>query len=133
MDINKLPLFRALTERMNWLGQRQEVLAQNVANLNTPGYRPSDLKESDFAAALGQATSRLTLSSSQGASIGTAGTAGGHYKAIIDPDAELSPSGNGVSLEDQLMKVADTQADYQTAASLYKKHLLLIKMALGGR
>lgn len=133
MDISKLPLFQALTERMNWLGQRQEVLAQNVANLNTPGYRPSDLKESDFAAALGKASSHLALSSSRGASIGVGGLVAGRYKAAVDPDAEYSPSGNGVSLEDQLMKVADTQADYQTVASLYKKHLALIKMALGGR
>ena len=44
----KLDIFQALVRRMQWLGQRQNVLAQNIANTDTPGYRPQDLKHGPF-------------------------------------------------------------------------------------
>ena len=134
MDISKLPLFEAMTERMHWLGQRQNVLAQNIANLNTPGYRALDLRESDFARMVGRSHRKLTLASTGGAALGSGGLQSGKpYDVVPDPTpAETTPSGNGVMLEDQLMKVADTQADYQATISLYKKHLALIRLALGG-
>ncbi len=135
MDVSKLSLFEALTERMQWLGQRQHVLAQNIANLNTPGYRARDLRESDFARMVGRSHRGVTLASTSGAALGSAGLQRGKaYEVITDPaPGESTPSGNAVMLEDQLMKVADTQAGYQTAISLYKKHLALLRMALGGR
>ena len=37
MDIGHIPLFAAFSKRMAWLTQRQTVLAENVANANTPG------------------------------------------------------------------------------------------------
>ncbi len=134
MDVTKLPLFQALSEHMHWLGQRQDVLAQNIANLNTPGYKAGDLRESDFAATLARTHRKVTLASSSGNSIGMLGQKGQTlYDVVVDPTpSESTPSGNGVMLEDQLMKVADTQMGYQTAVSLYKKHLALIRMALGG-
>ena len=133
MDVSKLPLFEALSERLHWLGQRQQVLAQNIANLNTPGYRASDLRESDFARMVGRSGRRLTLASSGGAIAGGDGLRGGKpYEVVPDTKSgETTPSGNAVQLEDQLMKVADTQMGYQTAIGLYKKHLALIRMALG--
>lgn len=134
MDVSKLPLFQAMAERMHWLGQRQHVLAQNIANLNTPGYRAADLKESDFAAMVGRAGRKLALASTSGVALGGAGLGAGlSYDIVRDTTpAETTPSGNGVMLEDQLRKVADTQADYQAIVGLYRKHLALIKMAIGG-
>jgi flagellar basal-body rod protein FlgB len=44
---------------------------------------------------------------------------------------EVTPNGNGVNLEDEMMKVAQNQADYQLAASLYSKGLGLMKIAIG--
>ncbi len=135
MDVSKLPLFEALSERMHWLGQRQQVLAQNIANMNTPGYRALDLRESDFARMVGRSHRKLTLASSGATALGSAGREGFKpYDVVPDPTpAQTTPSGNGVMLEDQLMKVADTQAGYQAAIGLYKKHLALIRMALSGR
>ena len=48
MDFSKIPLFQGLTSKMGWLSHRQQVLARNVANVNTPGYRPKDLTKPDF-------------------------------------------------------------------------------------
>ena len=46
---------------------------------------------------------------------------------------ETTPRGNAVVLEDEMMKVAQTQMDYQAATALYSRSLGLIKTALGRR
>ena len=48
MDFTKIPLIRQMTARLQWLGQRQQVLAKNVVNVDTPGYRAKDLEEGSF-------------------------------------------------------------------------------------
>ena len=49
-ELSSLGLFQAVKKRLNWLGQRQEVLAQNIANADTPDYRSADLKPYNFGA-----------------------------------------------------------------------------------
>ena len=44
---------------------------------------------------------------------------------------EVTPSGNAVSLEDEMMKVSQNQSDYQLAASLYQKSLQMLRTAVG--
>jgi len=46
---------------------------------------------------------------------------------------EVRPAGNAVSLEDEMLKIANNQMDYQTATALYSRGLGLIKTALGKR
>lgn len=48
MAITDLPLFGMLKTKMRWHQARQSVLAQNIANADTPGFRPSDLKPADM-------------------------------------------------------------------------------------
>jgi flagellar basal-body rod protein FlgB len=55
MDFSKISLFKALSRKMAWLADRQEVLAQNIAEANTPGYKAKDIKPADFRDVLGQA------------------------------------------------------------------------------
>ena len=43
----------------------------------------------------------------------------------------MTPSGNAVVLEEQLMKVAETVMDHQITANLYAKHVNMIRMVLG--
>ena len=64
MNLPDIPLLSMLKTRMAWLNQRQDVLTQNVANADTPGYVAHDLKALDFSAALRQSSS-LTQSASQ--------------------------------------------------------------------
>jgi flagellar basal-body rod protein FlgB len=47
------------------------------------------------------------------------------------PDQESDPSGNAVSLETEMIKVSDTQAEFQAAANLYSKAMSLMKTAIG--
>ncbi len=124
MAVTDLPLFSMLKTRMRWLEERQKLLAENVANANTPNYRARDLKQLDFRseleASLAPASSGLAVTQ-PGHIAGSTGTRG----------FETSPSQNSVVLEDEMMKVAQTQLDHQTAISLYQRGIGMIKTALG--
>ena len=63
MDPTDIGLFRLAERRMHWLDQRQSVLAQNVANVNTPGYKARDVP--DFAATLADQSSGLEITNRQ--------------------------------------------------------------------
>lgn len=132
MDLTKIPFFEMINRRLAWLSQRQDVLAENVANVNTPGYKARDLKEPSFAELLcgpdAGAGARLAVTRPNhiGAAIGPAA-----YKPIADASATPTIDGNAVDIESELMKVSKTGIDYQFAINLYKKQIGMIKTALG--
>jgi flagellar basal-body rod protein FlgB len=131
MDMNNLGLFRLLNKKMDWLGQRQEVLAENVANADTPKYRPNDLANFDFKTALAEPhhlRAATTHPAHQAAP--QAGEGPGKLAKTKRP-YETKPDGNAVIVEEQMLKVSQTVADYNTVTNLYRKNVALLKMALG--
>ena len=140
MAIGDLPIFEMMKQRMQWLTARQQGLAQNVANADTPGYTARDLKQLDFGAMVERSGPALRAVATQAGHIGSPVTGRGQGmhpgqatggEVIKKPDFETSPTGNSVVLEDQMIKVAQNQMDYQTVTGLYSKSLGLIKIALG--
>ena len=130
MDLSRIPLFAAITKRMGWLGERQAVLAQNVANADTPGYASKDVKPLDLATLVAGTAHRLPLATTQPGHIAPV-NAQGAFEQVTDPASERSPNGNDVSIEDQMMKISDTNNDYALTTSLYKKQISLLQMVLG--
>ncbi len=132
MDLGKFQIFSALTKRMAWLGQRQQVLAQNIANADTPGYTPRDLKPLDFRRRLAEADGKLALRVTNAAHLQGTDSPKPRFAAEKERDVyEVTPTGNAVVLEEQLMKVSKTVMDYRLMADLYRKHVNMIKTALG--
>lgn len=135
---------------MDWLTERQAVLAQNLANTDTPNFKAKDLVQPDFKRVLeanGVADRPGALRAAAGGGAGTSGpvrlaaTNPGHMarrsaelRTVAHTAArrnmETSPSGNDVNLEDQVSKVTETQMDYQLTTNLYRKHLLMLKSVL---
>ena len=128
MAITDLPLFSMLRTRMQWHQERQRLLAENVSNSDTQGYRPRDLAPLQFDRTM------PTL-----ASIGLDRTDAGHIASSNASSSQASrlggynvrPTGIAVNLEDEMIKVAANQMDYQAATTLYTKSLGLIKIAIG--
>ncbi|MGI9435222.1 MAG: flagellar basal body rod protein FlgB [Geminicoccaceae bacterium] len=129
------PLFRLLSARMGWLSQREAVLAQNIANADTPDYRPKDLNDNDFMRLVqGYAgrssriavhqTNQQHLEGKMGARLGLRG------QEQRSP-YEVSPDGNAVVLEEQTAKAATTALDHQLASNIYRKYVGMVKTALG--
>ncbi len=121
-----LSLMDGLKARMQWLQTRQSLVSSNIANANSPGFRPLDLQPFSYA--------------NPNASLGLSTTSGGHLEGTDGQVTsstsrplpfETKPSGNAVSLEDEMTKLADIQLDYQMATQLYTKSLGLIKTAIG--
>ena len=133
MSITALPLVSMLRDRLQWHQARQKVLAENVANADTPGFLPKDLRPVSIAGAGGQTggavaaerTSPLHLAMSPASAAEVPTKAAGRF--------ETRPSGNALNLEDEMLKVAENQSDYQLAASLYQKSLAMLRSAAGVR
>jgi flagellar basal-body rod protein FlgB len=136
MNLPDIPLLSMLKTRMSWLNQRQDVLTQNVANADTPGYVAHDLKALDFSQELSQSAS-LTQSGSQmmvtdPRHIAISPTSsGGGFDDVVVHDTEANPNGNSISLEQEMIKVSDTQAQFQAATNLYAKAMTMMKTAIG--
>ncbi len=131
MNLPDVPLFAMLKERMTWLHQRQDLLSQNVANADTPGYVARDLKALDFESALRKTSSGAAMMTTNARHIAIAPTSASKFDDVAAPDVEASPNGNAVSLEMEMIKVSDTQAQFQAAANLYAKAMTLMKTAIG--
>ena len=131
MDLRKIPLFDMMARRLSWLGQRQQVLATNIANADTPHYKPRDLKPLDFA----------QMASGHMAKLEPAVTNPLHMASTNAPDetsakekskqpVETTISGNAVTLEEELMKANQNATNYELTTNLYRKHLAMFREAL---
>lgn len=130
MNLDKIGLFGALQTKMGWLGERQKIVAQNVANASTPGFRPRDLKPVDFAAVMAGDTQNnsvpLRLTNSGHMDIQGGSSA---HRSVISPDSETTMDGNQVVLEEQMLKMAESRMQFEAAIGFYQKSLGLIRMA----
>jgi flagellar basal-body rod protein FlgB len=131
MSVADLPLFSVLKSRMRWLEERQKVLAENVANADTPRYRARDLKQLDFNAELNATMPRVELAATAPGHIAAPAGGATSFQQTPRGSFETKPSGNAVVLEEEMMKVAQTQMDHQTVTSLYARGLALLKTAIG--
>ena len=133
MNLPDLPLMSMLRTRMSWLHQRQDVLAQNVANADTPNFVAHDLKALDFndqmRSQMASKASGLTVTNARHIEIKS--TSANKFDDFESRDVESSPNGNSVSLEAEMIKVSDTQAQFQAAANLYAKAMTMMKTAIG--
>lgn len=123
-------LLDLFTEKMSYLNQKQAVLAENVANADTPGYKQLDVKAFSFGDAMRQANVGMTVTDPR--HIVPASIAGVNAQTFKSKDVETLPSGNSVDIEGQMMEVSKTSGDYQAVASLYHKWAGLFKIAIKG-
>lgn len=125
-------LFALLSRRAAWLGARQSVLAQNLANADTPGFRPSDLAPFERALAQGPGVPAPAVERTHPEHLpGTTPPRRADPRGRTVGGWETAPSGNAVVLEEQMQKLARTQLDHQLATSLYARHLGMLRAALG--
>lgn len=133
MRLADMSFFNLASRRMNWLGARQQVIAQNVANSDTPGFRAQDVSPfADVLRSTGAGGVRTTNTRHIG---GLAGSRTDGVSTVEDPEAyETSLDGNSVALEQQTIKSTEVSENYRLAAQLYRKgHEMLTLAATGVR
>ncbi len=121
----QIGLFDLAEKRLAWVDQRQELLSQNIANADTLGYQPKDL--TPFALALGQAAPGLVRTSA----MHMAGPNNGVPVDRKQRPAERAIDGNAVSIEDQLVKIADTDGTQALVTNLYHKYMGMFHNVIG--
>jgi flagellar basal-body rod protein FlgB len=129
MPITDMPILSSLRTKMQWHQERQRVLAENVANADTPSFRPRDLAPMKPDAST---TSNLALARTSASHLSLGGGTT-QFASARDSKVEVRPAGNAVDLEDEMMKIAANQMDYQAATTLYSRSLGLLKTAIGKR
>jgi flagellar basal-body rod protein FlgB len=127
MAIPDLPILSMLRTRMQWHQQRQRVLAENIAHADTPRYHARDLAPPNFASALRRAS--VTMARTDPGHIEAAG--GVQFDDDRNVRYETRPRGTAVSHEEEMLKLAGNQAEYDAVTSLYTHSLSLIKTAVG--
>ena len=133
MPISDIPLFSMLRTRMQWYQERQQILADNVANADTPKFRPHDLAPPRFDQMVNAANRPLNLMQTEpGHLTGINANTSTRFQTTTQ-GYDVRPSGNAVDLEEEMVKVAANQMDYQAATTLYSRSLNLLKIALGKR
>ena len=120
-------IFDVAEQRLAWTSERQVVLARNIANISTPGFQAVD--SPDF---------QQVLSGTLG--VQPVRTAPTHMAGTIDPGMSTrsmrettarTADKNGVRLEEQLMKVADTETLHATVTTIFKTYMTMFNIALG--
>ncbi|TDQ84398.1 flagellar basal-body rod protein FlgB [Dongia mobilis] len=131
MDISNIPLFERISQRMAWLGERTRVLSQNIANADTPGYRPKDVVPLDFDAEMRRLEPVEPRRTSERHLTGTVPPAGGFDARKSKKFYEQAREENAVVIEEQMMKLSETQVTYNMMVNLYRKHIDMFKSAIG--
>ena len=137
-DPTQMSVFSLMKARLQMLGERQKVIAQNVANVSTPGYVPSDINQEAFSATLQRMAghgagaagpARTAMVATQAGHMAPKGGAPLGITSTRSPDSETTLDGNAVVVEEQMMKIAETRMDFETMVGLYQKSLGLLRMA----
>ena len=139
MDLSGIPLFSMLSNKLGYLSEREKLISQNVANASTPGFTPHDLKPFDQQPGLSDRAKAGVMAEVAQTDSGTAlnGVSGDRkpdrpkvYASLAAPDSETTLDGNQVVLEEQMLKMSESRADYEAAVGFYQKALSMLHMAV---
>jgi flagellar basal-body rod protein FlgB len=133
MAISDIPVLSVLRTKMQWHQERQRVLSENVANSDSPNFKPRDLVEPKFdqnGAPTG-AMGALAMIRTSAGHIAPVSGGGEEFDQNRRAGFQTRPAGNAVSLEDEMLKASANQMDYEAVTSLYSKSLHLLKTAIG--
>ena len=132
MPLEDIPLLGMLKANLAYNQQRQSVIATNVANADTPGFVPADL--TTFKVQSEASTPRLKTAQSllltNASHIQTSDTGKASWETQVRPDSEVRLDGNGVVLEEQMIKADDAEGDFVAGIGFYQRSLELLHTAI---
>ena len=118
-----LDLMRTSAALARHAGAQQAVVAGNIANADTPGFRARSLPA--FAAELARAAP-LRQTRPGHVSIGPSGS-----PTAVQTNAEPSPDGNSVSIEREMLASVEAQREHSRALSIWRHTMSVIRTSLG--
>jgi len=126
MDLLRSGPVALAEQRLHWLDGRQRLLAANIANADTPGFRARDAVP--FQELLARRVAPPALAATDARHLRPAGGADRGLAARV---AERAPNGNAVSLDEQAVRIAENDQSHAMTMGLHRKYLALFRTALG--
>jgi flagellar basal-body rod protein FlgB len=109
----------ALQRGLSGAGHRQQLLANNLANVNTPGYKRSDVDfQSSLASALSQNDPATALDAMD-------------FAPQVDSSTSMRADGNNVSADQELASMTENATQYEAMAAVEKSKLGWLRTAMG--
>ncbi|WP_373355329.1 FlgB family protein [Pseudoroseicyclus sp. CXY001] len=125
---DQLTVFRMAESMARHAGQRTALAARNLANADTPGYRAQALPSfADLAdeGALSEPGMRTTRT---GHIAGSGATA---LARIERAEAQTSPNGNSVSIEEEMVRAVDAEREHGRALTVYRHSMQVLRTVIG--
>jgi len=114
-DVTQIALERAL----QGAGLRQQALSNNLANVNTPGFKRSDVDfHTSLAAALGAGENAVS---------------GTSFALQTDTNSSMRADGNNVDVDQEMANLTENSSEYQALLAVAKSRLQMIQTAIGSR
>lgn len=123
---------QALAASLKYRQLRQELIASNIANAETPGYKAKKL---DFEEALARALDtdgelKMKTSDSKHFNVGGGGFNNLQPEIYEDANGIVSPDGNNVDRDQEMAEMAENKIMYDASVQLLNKKLGLLKYAI---
>ena len=122
----ELPLLRMAAGLARHASARHRLIAENVANADTPGYRARDVTE--FAEDVNEV---FTARATRPGHLTSARASAFQPEIYIDPATQPAGNGNSVSLEAEMVRAVETQGQHAMASAIYRKAHDLLRLGLG--
>lgn len=111
-------------DHIDYLTKRDEILSRNIANADTPKYKPKELK------LIGKSSIYLPMSTTSSGHMSLDGIA--NSELVEAPIREVKPNGNAVNLDDELFKKSENATRLQEAMGIYNKSRSMLRTAIRG-
>ena len=131
MSYSDLTMIKSLARSMQHTARRNRVLAQNIANVDTPSYKARDLTKIQFPRMIARSTFGSDLLRTHGAHFKSTAFQTNAPVVKLNQTDERTISGNTVNLEENLVKINQNSAEHARATSLYRKYFSFINTATG--
>ena len=125
---DRIETLRMATGLTAHAAERQKLIAQNVANADTPGFRSRDLGRFAETYKSGVATELRATRPGHASGISWGGSA-----RVQDTGSEPSPNGNTVSIEDEMVRIAQAKREFDMSLAVTRSSLSMIRTSLGRR
>lgn len=117
-----------MQKRMTYLGEKQAVISNNIANADTPDYIPKTIQAQTFEDQLGNQL-KMAQTDNQHLSSGAMEPV---YRVMDQKNVQLKPNGNGVNIEQEAFKMMQNQGDYSLTTNLYSRTNTMMRYAISG-
>lgn len=132
MDYSSINLMSLMKTSMAWHAENQDVLAQNIANADTPGYKPKQLVKLDFERLALAEAHRLEMRATSPSHISGTQVSQEFRDETQRKTFETTPVENSIAIEEQMALVSKNKIEFDTVSNLYRKTAGLFRIALLG-